>query len=96
MGMPEEESNRATPFTNAPHKHDDVATPSSDRSIAEKEVSAHGPHSAIDEKEGHHNVANDATLAPATHEEPPQRSKLKIGLIMTCKCTRMKFALYTH
>lgn len=73
-----------TPTTNAPREDGDVATPlSSDRSVTERDGSTQDPHIATEEKDGTEHVPADAAPIPAAHDdEPPQRSKLKIALIM--------------
>jgi predicted MFS family arabinose efflux permease len=73
----------ATPASNAPRKHSDAATPSSsDRSIAEV-----NGNTQLQEKDGSDPVPQDAAAPPAAqNDQTPQRSKLKIGLIMTSLC----------
>jgi hypothetical protein len=72
------------PTFNAPHKDSDIATPSSTSpSLIGREGSANEPQSTIREKDSTNNVAPDTTQAHgAQNDEPPQRSKLKITLIM--------------
>jgi hypothetical protein len=65
-----------TPGLSTPHKETDVATPSSGaQSVAETRAA----QEATEEKDHGTGARADAAVA---HEEPPQRSKLKIGLIM--------------
>ena len=61
------------PVLATPHKENDVATPSTGaQSVAETQVA----QEATEEEDHDTGVLADA------HEDPPQRSKLKIGLIM--------------
>jgi predicted MFS family arabinose efflux permease len=72
-----------TPLSDATLKDSNVATPSSDRSVMERDESAQRPQNAIGEKDGSHNAPDSATPPPeAANEDQPQRSKVKIGLIM--------------
>lgn len=88
MDSADEKTNSSRPVEmptfNAPHKDSDIATPSSTSpSVTEREGSANEPQSMIREKDSANNVAPDTTQAPgAQNDEPPQRSKLKITLIM--------------
>jgi MFS family permease len=60
-----------------------AATPSSDRSVMERDETAQQPQSAIGEKDGSHNAPTNSTPpTKAAVEDKPQRSKIKIGLIM--------------
>jgi predicted MFS family arabinose efflux permease len=69
---------------NAAHKDSDVATPpSSDSSVMERDDNVHGAHLANGEKHDGTNAPTDTNAPPgAPQTEQPQRSKLKIGLIM--------------
>jgi predicted MFS family arabinose efflux permease len=72
-----------TPLSDATLKDSNVATPSSDRSVMERDESAQRPQNAIGKKDGSHNAPDSATSPPeAANEDQPQRSKVKIGLIM--------------
>jgi predicted MFS family arabinose efflux permease len=73
----------ATPLSNASLKDSNGATPSSNRSVTERDESTQRPQSAIGEKNGGDNAPTNPTSAPeAQHENTPQRSKIKIALIM--------------
>ncbi|KAH5414444.1 hypothetical protein HBI47_152680 [Parastagonospora nodorum] len=68
------------PTSSALHKDGGVATPpSSDSSVVERDGSGPAAQAANGEKHDGDNVPTDVTAAPG---EQPQRSKLKIGLIM--------------
>jgi hypothetical protein len=68
------------PTSGALHKDGGVATPpSSDSSVVERDGNGHAARAANGEKHDGGNVPTDVTAAPG---EQPQRSKLKIGLIM--------------
>lgn len=93
MATPDDRTNPPRPLhTNdlyAPQNDSEVATPVSvDRSVLEKEDSnVQRPHGAFDDKDGAKDSDNDvpvnATAAPVGRpEDAPQRSKLKIVLIM--------------
>jgi predicted MFS family arabinose efflux permease len=69
-----------TPLSNASLKDSNMATPSSDRSVMERDESAQRPQSAMGEKDSGNNAPNNPTSAQ--HENTPQRSKIKIALIM--------------
>lgn len=69
------------PTSNVPNT---ATPPSSDHSMTEREGSTQEPHNVMEEKEGSENVPKDAPKVPAAHDdERPQRSKLKIALIMS-------------
>jgi hypothetical protein len=72
-----------TPLSDATLKDSNVATPSSDRSVMEQDENVQRPQSATGEKHGSHNAPASMSPPPeAAHQDQPQRSKLKIGLIM--------------
>ncbi|CAO2656807.1 Nn.00g056100.m01.CDS01 [Neocucurbitaria sp. VM-36] len=68
----------------SPHKEVNVATPvSSNRSATEVDSAVQEPNGAVEEEETRRAMAADGPPAPKTQdEEIPQRSKLKIALIM--------------
>ncbi|KAF1840016.1 uncharacterized protein K460DRAFT_381512 [Cucurbitaria berberidis CBS 394.84] len=72
------------PNPNAPFKEVDVATPSSSiRSTAELDGSGQEPNGTEEEEENSRTVAADEPSAPGAQDENiPQRSKLKIAVIM--------------
>jgi sugar phosphate permease len=73
-----------TPLSNTSLKDSNVATPSfSDRSVMETDESAQQPQSAIREKVRSHDAPINATPpAEVQPDEKPQRSKIKVALIM--------------
>ncbi|KAH8732739.1 multidrug resistance protein fnx1 [Phaeosphaeriaceae sp. PMI808] len=81
-------SSRETPISNAsPDDNQRATSPSSARSIAKHENTQQEPQSAIEGKEIDTDAPVDATPAPALpHDEPQQRSKLQIILIMSSLC----------